>query len=141
MTREVTLKYFIKGRKQHVGKAQSSQCLRSGEGREAPLTCPESGRRTPGSESPGKGRDPCSPPQVCTEMTPADTRLSRGAAPGHDTRDAGPREAAPYSGSVRCLRSPFLPKPLGPCSSRCLGTVPPRPPRCTWGIRVGTHHF
>ena len=109
MTQEVTLKYLIKGREQHVGKTQSSQCLGSREGRGAPLTCPESGRRTPGSEPPGRGRGPCSPPQVCTEMTPAGTQLSRGAAPGRDTRDAGPREAAPCPGSGDVSGPPSFP--------------------------------
>lgn len=59
------------------------------------FTCPESGQRTPGSEPPEKDKDPCSPPQECMETMLASKQLSRGAGPGHDTQDAGPREAAP----------------------------------------------
>lgn len=58
------------------------------------LTCPENDQKIPGSEPLGKGKDPYFPLQGCMEMTQADKQLSRGAGPGHDTQDAGPREAA-----------------------------------------------
>lgn len=72
------------------------------------LTCPESGQKTPGSEPPGKGKDPWSPPQVYMETMLANKQPSRGAGPVRDTQDAGPREAAPYECFVSCSRTLFL---------------------------------
>jgi hypothetical protein len=72
------------------------------------LTCPENGQKTPGSGPLGKGKDPYSPLQVCMEMMQADKQLSRGARPGHDKQDVGPRQMTQHQCFMRYSWSLFL---------------------------------